>query len=233
MDEAGNFILFRRQIRRLIQGGGMNRLISFAAVVIATAGVAAVLTSTPKSANAAVAAAVQVVNTPLPITGNVNAAVTGDVNATVVGPVSLAPGTSVTIGNSAADPVMVQDVGGVKTPWHSFGGAFCNGAGCLADLGTVPSNYRLVVEHISGAIHTGIGEQLTATVVGHAYLTCCISSNDDYLAPEGPNEQGFFNVNHQTLMFFNAGDTVRLLVNKTGSAPGTVNFSVSGYLLPQ
>src|SRR5450759_3881323 len=80
----------------------MRRIVNFTAVVLAL-GILAVSLSwvASKPVDAAVAAAVQVVNTPLPVQGNVNATVTGNVGLT--------GSPTVTIGNSATSPVPVRD----------------------------------------------------------------------------------------------------------------------------
>ena len=70
--------------------------------------------------------------------------------------------------------------------------------------------------------------------VGAACQTCCVSSNDDFLAPLMlPGSATYSHINHQTLMFFDEGQTVRIFVS-AGSAQafGSAAFSYAGYLIP-
>jgi hypothetical protein len=175
---------------------------------------------------------VRVVNTPLPIAGNVNAAVTGNVNATITGAVDLAPGTTVTVGNSPASPLSVRDVGDAQQLTHGSAGCFFANFVCKIDIATVPVGQRLVITHISGNINV-FNDLVNNVVVGRAFLDCCIATNSDYLAPQNIGSSPRLAVNHQTLMFFEGGDTVRILVEKQGGVgnQGVANFSYAGHFV--
>jgi hypothetical protein len=107
---------------------------------------------------------VRVVNTPLPIsgnvsaavTGNVNAVVTGDVNANVSGTVGLAPGATVTlagpvtVGNPISDPVLMKNVY-EKELWQTNTNTTINVNQGFASIAfpAVPADKALVIEHVS------------------------------------------------------------------------------------
>ena len=182
-------------------------------------------------------APVRVVNTPLPISGNVSASVTGNVSATLSGPVSLQPDTVVNIGNSETAPVPVRDVASAKVPVQGFAGCFYNANGsCLVDLTTVPAGFRLVIENISGNTYMFGADRVGSVVVGRAFLGCCIATNAGYLVPHAVEGTSNYNINNQTLMFFDEGDTVRVLLSKFISSVeggGVANLAYAGYLIPK
>lgn len=178
---------------------------------------------------------VRVVNTPLPVSGDVNAAVTGNVNATISGNVSLQPGTIVNIGNSEAAPVLIRDVGAAKQPASGFQGCFFSALGlCTIDIATVPLGYRLVIEQMSGSIHLFDPDRVAEVVVGRAFQTCCISTNAGYLNPRILDGTAWYSVNDPTLMYFDSGETVRIFITKgvgATSGTGVANFSYAGHLI--
>ena len=120
-----------------------------------------------------------------------------------------------------------------KQPARAFAGCFFSGAKCQIDMYTVPSGYRLEIEHISGNIGVTAGQHVSQAIVGRAYLDCCILSNDDCPVPHLMDGTSSYQVNDQTLMYFDAGDTVRVMVFKdSSSGGGTANFSLAGRLVP-
>ena len=194
--------------------------------------VASMTMMSPRSGEAQGSAPVRVVNTPLPVSGNVNAAVTGSVNATIDSAVDLAPGAMVNVGNTEAAPVPVREVGRNEQLTHGFAGCFFENFICTIDIATVPIGYRLVIEHISGNINV-FADTVQNITVGRAFLDCCLASNDDYLVPQRMGGSNRLGVNHETLMFFEGGETVRVFIEKGSGAAnvGVANFSYTGHLI--
>jgi hypothetical protein len=224
----------------------MKRIVNLTAVIVGLCIAAASLSFTAPKVVAAVAAAVQVVNTPsnpVPITGAVNAtvtgsvdaAVTGNVNAAVTGSVGLVPGTTVNVGNAAGNPVLVRDVDRTMEP--AFGNNSCSFDSfgrCIVDLYTVPGDKRVVIEHLSGQFFLPAGQSLSGAQVVHGFPGGSYSAPIEHLVPQligNPNGNQLFAANHQTRLYFGPGETIRLQVYKDfGNAVGSSSVSFSGYL---
>ena len=121
---------------------------------------------------------VTVVNTPLPVsgnvsadvTGNVNAVVTGNVNATVTGTVGLAPGATVLIGNSDAAPVPVVDMSDARVPFQTRVTLTIEAGSTQSQAGfDVPDGKRLVIEHVSSRVQGPGGERYIAHFSTHVF----------------------------------------------------------------
>ncbi len=194
----------------------------------------------PERAAATAAAAVQVVNTaanPVPVTGNVTASLSGPVTATVSGPLTLASGSTVTVGNSALNPVIVQDAATARQPVFGGNGCFFSGAGCAVDLYTVPAGYRLVVEHVSINIQVPADQFISQALIGAGAVgpnTSFIGDPFDYFVPQQLSGTTIYQSNFQTLLFFEANQIFRLALGKTSqSGNGSANARFSGYLIPE
>lgn len=133
---------------------------------------AAGLSSIPsRPAVASVAAQVQVVNTPLPVQGTVdvsnfpptqNVAITGTptVNANVTFP------SSVDVANPATAPLFVVNLDEPgRTPYQPVSACVAANISCESVFPGVPSNHRLVLQHISG---TTIWSSAPSAVFGFA-----------------------------------------------------------------
>jgi hypothetical protein len=100
---------------------------------------------------------VTVVNTPLPVTGNLTATipgtvnVTGNVNAAVTGTVNATVSGQVTVNNPSNNPVLVRDVDGVQQEFfQQRREQFLQSAGVgTLNFDAVPAGKRLVVEYVS------------------------------------------------------------------------------------
>jgi hypothetical protein len=83
---------------------------------------------------------VNVVNTPLPVTGNIGLS------------------GSVTVGNPATNPVLVRSVDNAGTPFQIRGfGDFNSGGAAIFDIATVPAGMRMIIEHTSSSIDVDPG----------------------------------------------------------------------------
>ena len=104
---------------------------------------------------------VTVVNTPLPVTGNVTATMTGSVNAIVTG--------QVTVNNPSNNPVLIRDVDaqGAKELWQKTTGApFLIGEGEVNVLfDPVPAGKALVIEHVNIFYEDFANPGITPTLV--------------------------------------------------------------------
>ncbi len=194
----------------------------------------------PERAAATAAAAVQVVNTaanPVPVTGNVTAALSGPITATVSGPLTLASGSTVTVGNSALNPVIVQDAATARQPVFGGNGCFFSGAGCAVDLYTVPAGYRLVVEHVSVNIQLNADQYISNATIGQGIIgpnTPYIGEPLDYFVPQQLAGTSIYQANFQTLLFYGANQIFRLSLGKTSaSGAGAANARFTGYLIPE
>ena len=116
-----------------------------ASSLVAMAALSIVLTGTGEAQGNGKVQGVEVVNTPLPVTGSVTAIVSGNVNATVSG--------LVTVDNPSNNPVLIRDVDGqgAKQLWQEYRFVSIpdgSNNGLLA-FDPVPVGKALVVEHIN------------------------------------------------------------------------------------
>ena len=215
------------------------------AAVLTAAALATAFLSPPRTANAAGAAPVQVVNTPLPVSGNVNATVTGNVGATVTGTVGLASGTtvnigsgaveltgnpSVQIGNPATDPVLTRDVDRTGLQRYVDGkqvlcadGAFFCGTN---SFDAVPAGKRLVVEHVWARADLPGGQAPLVTIFIGVNIPVSLPLQTHFFGTDifvggGPMQ---FHVDNGGLFSFNAA-------RNATAGTGIVNLTVSGYLI--
>jgi hypothetical protein len=174
---------------------------------------------------------VRVVNTPLPITGNVTASLPSGVNATVTG--------EVTISNPPNAPVPVTNVDDDKQ--LTQGHAYCNLTNgiCHLDVTTVPVGKRLVIQHFSGNIFTPGDHNLSIVqiVQGVPGSDAYYINPTFYPLPEligNPNGNKMYHFNRPALIYFESGQLVRFQVFTDRFSPGGfANVFFSGYLTSQ
>jgi hypothetical protein len=154
-------------------------------------------------------------------------AVTGSV--TTSGSVSLAPGSSVSVINSAQNPVPVQDI---REPFQarSVPGPISSGATFPA----VPAGKRLVIEHFSVRVDN------SATAVGPD--ACVLTSTDPSLAGDlfGVQPIASNAINHifvasvQTKFYVQTGQTPQIFCDflPGAGASGFIGAFISGYFTP-
>ena len=197
---------------------------------------------------------VNIVNTPLPVTGNVNAAVTGNVNAVVTGNVNanvsgtvgLAPGTTVQIGGTAnvligntdAAPVPIVNLNDAREPFQTRVTLTIESGSTQSQAGfDVPSGKRLVIEHVSSRVQGPGGERYIA------YFSTGVfgSSPGGALHWVPLTYQGTFSTidvltaSHDTRVY--ADETFpspQFVVTRTNSIGSTfAELNISGYLVNQ
>jgi len=156
---------------------------------------------------------VNVLNTPLAVTGSV----------TTSGSVSLAPGSSVSVINQAQNPVPVQDI---REPFQARGiGSI--GASTPATFPAVPAGKRLVIEHVSLRVNNGT----TASPD-----TCALTNSDplsgvDQIVPQpvgGNALNHIFGASVQTKFYVQTGQTPQIFCDFFGGASGDIEAFISG-----
>jgi hypothetical protein len=174
---------------------------------------------------------VDVVNTPLPVTGS------------VTGTVGLAPGTSVLIDNTVGDPVRVRNVNDAIQPVQASSDCTqVQALGCQPTIYTVPASKRLVIEYASMSLCAlpGISAQLSiTTTVGGVTTTHFVNILPPAAGPGTANigcnsgtPSSFTAVGQQVRLYADAGTPVLMDGDRTNTAgKANFSFSISGYLV--
>ena len=211
----------------------MRQMIRVAGLVLGTCCIGAALSLIDtKQADAAAAAAVQVVNTvanPVPVTGTVSALISGDVG--------LAPGATVKVSTTANEPLMVQVVDSLKQRVQGNANCSFTAGSCTVNFVTVPPDKRLVITHVSGSIFaTTLQNVSTAQIVQGLAGSTAYAYPVEYLAPHligNPNGAKVLAYNHETLVTFGPNEIGQLQVyTDHSSAGGYATVMYSGYLEP-
>ncbi|MCU1382780.1 MAG: hypothetical protein JWL71_1477 [Acidobacteria bacterium] len=203
----------------------MKRFVHFAAAALGVSILALSISSiAPKQADAAVATAVQVVNTPLPVSGTVDANVTGNV--------------AVTVGNSAANPIPVHVVDGTSDQPYSLNvninianggsGGTANGDTNGSQSFAVPAGKRLVVETVSMYRPGDIGQSVQVFV--NTRLNNLYSA---FAVPPAAANNSTYTGATQAMKFY-ADPGTRGLVNafRSGSTGAeSVTVAIAGHLV--
>lgn len=204
---------------------------------------------------------VKVTNTPLPVASQGTTTVAGAVQAQQsgswsVGPtagttVGLAPGTSigvdltgtsVNVGNSATNPVLVRDVDGLRDSAAITQSVNFNPGQQEAVLvGLVPGFLqRFVVEHVSAQFALPPDQAIvSATISGSVFSTQqagLLFQIADFLAPAPLGVDGgvrIFVANHQTKLYLEASQPSSFTVRRFPfDGAGSARLSLFGYLVP-
>ena len=160
--------------------------------------------------------------------------------ATQSGPwnVSLTPGATVTVGNSATSPVPVNisnpaaapllflnvnDPGRIPYQSNQVVNS-CTGIPCLVYFTAVPSNQRLVVQHLSG-VENGIAPGPTSVLV--SLVTGSIGNIviSNFFAPVNGTQAAF---DQPLAGYLDAGQVPQAHLGQLGSV---VNLTLTGYLI--
>ena len=183
---------------------------------------------------------VDVVNTPLPVTGSVSGTI-GLAPGTAVG---LAPGTSVQIDNTVGNPVRVRNVNDAIQPVQVTQTCTTTAIGCGGTIYTVPAGKRLVVEYASMSVCSlpGQSAQLSiSTTIGGAAVEHFVSIAPPAAGP-GSNSIGcnplvstgssLTAVGQPVRLYADAGTLVGANADRTSNTGNaTFTFSISGYLV--
>jgi hypothetical protein len=207
---------------RMIQGAGLVLGTSIIAIALSPIGT--------KTAAAAVAAAVQVVNTsanPVPVTGNVG----------------LTSGASVKVLNGP-NALLIQDARASQREYVQGNGS-CNWPTspvsfpfCSASFYIVPADKRLVLTHMSGHASTGTGTLAYAQIAQlGAGTDLAFDLPNEFLAASPIdrdfNGNHFYAFNHEVVVVFGPNQTAAVLMTASAPSPGSVfRFMYSGYLEP-
>jgi hypothetical protein len=189
-----------------------------------------------------------VVNTPLPISGTVNAAIsapvavsslppiTGTVNATLSNP-------AVSINNTAISPVLVRNVDDGQHPFEvdltltndptTWGPttSTCNGppvsTQCQISF-DVPAGQRLVVEHVSAYVDGAQGQTYQALISGNLTEFLVLTKQISYPGIDT------FTASQPMRVYINSGRVPSPAVVVTNSNGGSffARIDISGYLVP-
>ncbi len=171
-------------------------------------------------------------STPVQVTNDAGnpVPVTGSVTGTVTGTVGLASGASVSIANTATNPVLVQ---AVREPFQVrlVGGADSSSA--KSDDVPVPAGKRLVVEHVSTNVNF-CGSGVPSTQIPTAY----VQDVDAFIGDTVPCVRAASNAlnnnyvcSQNTVMYVPTGHAFSVVVSTLGSARIDFVAFVSGYYL--
>lgn len=173
------------------------------------------------------------------ISGSVDITGTPNVNVVNSPTVTLAPGSTVSIGNPASAPVLTRDVDSPARQAVTFHDEVSLPAGSLGDVSagvfTPPAGKRLVIEYVAGGVFLQPGQKALVTV-----FTSLVSSGFFHpltVVPQGDFSGLFarpeaFTVNQQLRLYSDAPFPVRVQLQRndaTGSA--LLQLTFSGYLV--
>ncbi len=213
----------------------MRRILKFSFVIVTLGALVATLVSmAPAPANASGSAPVTVVNTPLPVTGDLTATLSGPITATVTGPLTATLAGPVDIGNTAANPVLVRNVDSAPEHFQQRIQQNLPNAGvAIIDFDPVPAGKRLVVEYISVEFGAATASCSIMTYPSHDFGESCglhltAGQASGQLTPPwkaaGPTN---FSVTPGNWVRIDANGQQPILSN-----PWTVAASISGYFVP-
>jgi len=206
----------------------------------------------PKKAEGTVAAAVQVMNTPLPVTGTVNATINGTPTVNVasmppisVGQVTLAGNVPVVnpTSNSAPVPLLIRDSdAAARQPFSyldscTFGSP--NADTCGGAFSIVPDGKILVLEDVSGSCTINgpldFTPQLSLVNVGSGLNNAYLPLTQYNVVPSGFS-QTYFSFGRMVKLYFpapapgpNHNGVSFLVSNQAGVNSGTCTALFSGY----
>lgn len=183
---------------------------------------------------------VDVVNTPLPVTGSV----TGTIGLAPGTTVGLAPGTSVQIDSTVADPVRVRNVNDAIQPVQAAQTCTTPAIGCGGTIYTVPSGKRLVIEYASLSVCAlpGQSAQLSiSTTIGGAAVDHFISIAPPAAGPGSTSigcnplvntGSSLTAVGQPVRLYADAGTLVGANADRTSNlGSAAFSFAISGYLV--
>ena len=204
-------------VRLRIALGVASSLVAVAALSVVFAGIG-------EAQGGGIGPNVTVVNTPLPVTGNVTATMSGNVSATIVNP--------------SDSPVLVRDVDGqgAKQLWQEhMNSAIADGTtlGILV-FPTVPAGKALVIEHVNLLFQNLDLTSIHAPTLFSISSTGAFSesSSDDfqYLVPE--QSSVFFIADAVTKFYVPSGQSLRATVHRSDSAgQAFATARATGYLV--
>ena len=180
-------------------------------------------------------APVTVVNTPLPVTGDMHISATSHrplpVELTHMPTVGLAGGASVLVGNPLSNPVNIRDATEAMQP-VSVGQAFpfsLPPGGVFQQMGffTVPAGKRLVIEYVSGQCNLPAGQTFWVQLVTPGSFINTSQSN-----PASSVNASSATLGHVVRKYVDQGATLLVSVfrsDTTGS--GSCFVSVEGHLV--
>jgi hypothetical protein len=172
---------------------------------------------------------VRVVNTPLPVSGSVNAAVTGDVNANVTG--------QVTVSNPSNNPVLIRDVDGdgKKELWQTNKIMLIPAGTTFASLvfDPVPAGKALVLEHINIFFQeqSNFSQAPYYLGINNTSSFSALAQSDGQFFP--PHQFGIGYVGQGETTFYVASG-LNLRVNAlrvTGSGQASLSATATGYFI--
>jgi hypothetical protein len=184
---------------------------------------------------------VDVTNTPLPVTGNVNATISGTPAVTISGmpTLAIASGAAVSVNNAATNPVLVSDV---DNPAHNSIIGLCGVSGGTGSCNlftetvpgttTVPAGSELVIDSVSGTFFVPTGSvpnlvEVGAQMGGAPYAV--------YFTPvlQGTSAgNSYYTVSQATTIFCDASTGVSMYVEaQNATGPATGQFTLTGHLV--
>jgi hypothetical protein len=185
---------------------------------------------------------VTVANTPLPVTGTLNAAVTGNVNANITNATLPVSGTvavsslpnvnlsgNVTVGNTASNPVVMLNLEtSSRTPYRSTATLACNQLGCgPAALTVPPPGFRLVITEVSAVLPPTSGPAPSVSMLG-------LSGSLGALFVGGSiTQDGSVVINQQVNYVLDPSDTAPTISsqNDFGTGGGVGQVTLTGYMI--
>jgi hypothetical protein len=184
---------------------------------------------------------VDVTNTPLPVTGNVNATISGTPAVTISGmpTLAIASGAAVSVNNAATNPVLVSDV---DNPAHNPVMVLCgvseNTGNCnlftetIPGSSTIPAGFELVIDSVSGTFFVPTG------AVPNLVEVAAQIGGTPYVVYFNPVPQGtaasftYYTVSQATRMFCDGSTSVSMGVNsQNATGPATGQFTLTGHLV--
>jgi len=185
---------------------------------------------------------VDVTNTPLPVTGNVNATISGTPAVTISGmpTLAIASGAAVSVNNAATNPVLVSDV---NNPAYNPIIGLCTVSQNTCNFSlftetipggttTIPAGFEFVIDSVSGTFFVPTG------AVPNLVEVAAQMAGANYAVYFNPVLQGtaasltYYTVSQATRIFCDATTSVSMYVeSQNATGPATGQFTLTGHLV--
>jgi len=194
-------------------------VLGVASSLVAVAALTIVFAGTGEAQGNGVGPNVRVVNTPLPVTGDVTATISGNMSATILNP--------------SENPVLIRDVDGQtgKQLWQATQSTTIPVGECCGGLNfdTVPGGKALIVEHVNVFYQ---GDVLAGASIRGGFNPPGQLSHSQYFVPQ-QSPLGFI-VDATTKFYVGPGDGINLQMTRfaaIGSPLVQATATITGYLV--
>ncbi len=148
-------------------------------------------------------------------------------SVTIAGPLPLPVTGSLDLSNTSADPLFVRSVP-KRYPWQAVG--TLQNSVVVAELLTVPSNQRLIIEYVSTR---GVGPSGSPLKVRLDAISTTVGGTSTafyFVSPQISIGSPYYSTQQPTKIYADPGTKVHIFVEAHAAADDSVYIAVSGYL---